>query len=268
MWGSAVVYTGAVLVVMGLGLAVRPSRRLRVPTRARAFMVIAVGLILAATGLVLPAYESRVDRVETRLDEFAPAWQFREVHTIRIAAPPVVVFDAIKRLRADEIFLFRTLTWIRRGGRQAPRSILNPGDDTPLVDVATSTGFVSLAVDEPRELVIGAMVVAPPGPRLRLTPDVYRKPQPPGTALATMNFLVSPDGSHGSIVSTETRVHASDARSRRLFAGYWRVIYPGSALIRRMWLRAIERRAVQSARRLVHGRPAWQGGARRRLPKP
>ena len=59
-----------------------------------------------------------------------------------------------------------------------------------------------------------------------------------------MNFLVSPDGPHASIVSTETRVHANDARSRRLFARYWRVIYPGSALIRRMWLRAIERRAT------------------------
>ena len=115
--------------------------------------------MVAAIGLALPAYESRVGRMETRLDEFAPAWQFREVHTIRIAAPPAVVFEAIKRLRADEIFLFRTLTWIRRGGRQAPRSILNPGDATPLLDVATSTGFVSLAVDEPRELVIGAMVV-------------------------------------------------------------------------------------------------------------
>ncbi|HYW41393.1 MAG TPA: hypothetical protein VE959_00970 [Bryobacteraceae bacterium] len=27
------------------------------------------------------------------------------------------------------------------------------------------------------------------------------------------------------------------------FAAYWRMIYPGSALIRRMWLRAIKRRA-------------------------
>ena len=32
--------------------------------------------------------------------------------------------------------------------------------------------------------------------------------------------------------------------ARRRFAAYWRVIYPGSAIIRRMWLRAIERRAM------------------------
>jgi hypothetical protein len=38
-------------------------------------------------------------------------------------------------------------------------------------------------------------------------------------------------------------VAASDARAERRFAAYWRVIYPGSAWIRRMWLRAIKARA-------------------------
>ena len=42
---------------------------------------------------------------------------------------------------------------------------------------------------------------------------------------------------------TETRVATSDERSERVFARYWRVIYPGSALIRRNWLRAIKARA-------------------------
>ena len=41
----------------------------------------------------------------------------------------------------------------------------------------------------------------------------------------------------------ETRVHATDAPTKRKFAAYWRTIYPGSALIRVMWLRAIRRRA-------------------------
>jgi hypothetical protein len=58
-----------------------------------------------------------------------------------------------------------------------------------------------------------------------------------------MNFVVTPDGPNGSIVTTETRVFASSASACRRFAVYWRVIYPGSAIIRRMWLRAIERRA-------------------------
>jgi hypothetical protein len=202
------------------------------------------GVLLAATGLFLPTPETRINEVETRLDEFAPAWQFREVHTIRIDAPPPRVFEAIKRVRADEIFLFRTLTWIRRGGRELPPGILNAGDRESLIDVATTSGFVRLADDAPRELVIGTVVMAPPGTRGTLTPDVFRRPLPPGFALATMNFLVTADGPEHSLVSTETRVFANSASARRSFAAYWRIIYPGSAIIRRMWLRAIERRAM------------------------
>ncbi len=88
MWGSAVVYSGAIVAVAGLVLAIKPIRRLRVTTRARGLIVAVAGVLLAAIGLVLPVSESRVGRIETRLDEFVPAWQFREIHTIRVAAPP------------------------------------------------------------------------------------------------------------------------------------------------------------------------------------
>jgi hypothetical protein len=205
--------------------------------------VAAAGIGAAVAGLALPAFESRTTAASTRLDEFAPAWQFREVHTIRIAAPPARVFEAIKQVRADEIFLFRALTWIRRGGRPLPPGILNAGSERPILDVATKGGFIYLADDAPREVVVGAIVAAPRGARGRLTPERFKQPFPPGFAVAAMNFRVTPDGAGGSIVSTETRVFASDASARRRFAAYWRVIYPGSALIRRMWLRAIERRA-------------------------
>jgi hypothetical protein len=58
-----------------------------------------------------------------------------------------------------------------------------------------------------------------------------------------MNFLIRPDESGGCLLTTETRVWATDASSKRRFAAYWRIIYPGSALIRQMWLRAIKKRA-------------------------
>jgi hypothetical protein len=46
-------------------------------------------------------------------------------------------------------------------------------------------------------------------------------------------------------LTTETRIYATDTSARKKFAAYWRVIYPGSALIRVMWLRAIRGRAEQ-----------------------
>jgi hypothetical protein len=243
MWGSASLYAGLMVVATGLRLTVKPLALLRMRTRRRALAIAAAGALLVAAALSAPAFDSHTASSSTRLDEFAPAWQFREVHTLRVNAPPVRIFDAIKQVRADEILLFRTLTWMRRGGRPAPADILNPGHE-PIVTVATKGGFVILAEDAPREMVLGAIVAAPRGPREWLTSAAFREPFPPGYALAVMNFLVTPDGPGSSILSTETRVFANSPEVRRRFAAYWRAIYPGSALIRRMWLRAIDKRAT------------------------
>jgi hypothetical protein len=62
-----------------------------------------------------------------------------------------------------------------------------------------------------------------------------------------MNFRVEPAGNGECRIVTETRVFATSPPASRAFAAYWRVIYPGSALMRRMWLRAIERRAETEA---------------------
>jgi hypothetical protein len=182
---------------------------------------------------------------ESRLDQFMPAWHFRERHTISIAAPPARVFAAIKEVRAKEIAFFNILVWIRRGGRSGPESILNPEASAPLLEVATRSGFIYLADDAPRELVVGTVVIAPPGIDCAATPQMFNTTLAPGYALAAMNFLVTPDGRNGSLLSTETRVVANSPSARRRFARYWRLIYPGSALIRRMWLRAVRKRATR-----------------------
>ena len=58
-----------------------------------------------------------------------------------------------------------------------------------------------------------------------------------------MNFRIQEvDAVHCSL-TTETRVYTVGPQVVRGFATYWRMIYPGSALIRRMWLRAIKLRA-------------------------
>ena len=107
------------------------------------------------------------------------------------------------------------------------------------------TGFLLLAEESDRELVIGAVVAAPPGWRLRdrPTPEAFPAFRQPNFALAAMNFRLEDAGGGETLLTTETRVFATDAAARRRFAPYWRTIYPGSALIRVMWLRAIVRRA-------------------------
>jgi hypothetical protein len=184
-------------------------------------------LIYGATAVVIaflwPALEQSPSGDGSHLDRLMPQFQFSERHTIHVDAPPERVYAAIRAVTAGDIRFFRTLTSIRRLGRPLPPGILHAPESEPILDVATRTSFRWLANDPPRELVVGT----------RVARDTE----------AAMNFMVAPDGRGGSNVSTETRVHAATDSAARAFRIYWRVILPGSDIIRRSWLQAIKRRA-------------------------
>ena len=240
-----VVDAGLALVFVGVLSLLKPLRFLRIPSRARGGLVLLAGLLAVAVGLAWPAGETRVAVPQSALDRFVPVYQFAEHHSTRVAASRERTYRAIQDVTAGEIALFRTLTWLRRFGRPGPENILHAPPDRPLLAVALRTGFLVLAEDPGQEIVIGTAVVTPPGWRRnhRLTPEGFRALHAPGFALAAMNFRLEDAGPGACQVTTDTRVYATDARSRRLFARYWRLIYPGSALIRRTWLRAIRLRA-------------------------
>lgn len=64
----------------------------------------------------------------------------------------------------------------------------------------------------------------------------------PGWVKVGLDFVLVTDGD-GTRVSTETRVKATDARTRARFGLYWLLIRAGSGLIRRDMLRAVAGRA-------------------------
>jgi hypothetical protein len=249
MLDSYLVYLGFALAVAGIVSLVRPMRFLYIRTRRLALAVVVIGALLSVANALIPYGENKAATTATKLDEWMPRWQVGEKHAIEIAAPPDKVFAAIHAVRADEIFLFRTLIAIRRCGMTGPESILNPPEEQPLLEVATRTSFILLTNDAPREIVVGTVIAAPREARTRgkLEPSLFLTNLRPGVALATMNFLVAPKGRTGSTVTTETRIYGNTPAVLRQFAVYWRIIHPGSDLIRRMWLRAIAQRAEREA---------------------
>ena len=71
------------------------------------------------------------------------------------------------------------------------------------------------------------------------------------TARAAWNFFVDPISPTRSVLRTETRILCSDAASRRRFGFYWKIIRPGSGIIRHAILAAVKdeaRRASQLPR--------------------
>lgn len=253
MFPVIIVYLGLAAMFVGGVSTIKPLKFLAIHSRIQALVVIAAGLAVAVIGGSLPSYETRVTPPRTELDQLIPVYQFSEFHSIRIAAPREKVYRSLKLVTAEEILFFRTLVWIRRLGRPGPESILNPPPNTPLLDIATRTGFLLLADVPNQEYVVGTLVVAPRGWRPRREPSAqafkeFLASGQPGFAPALMNFRLEdcgekPGSPPCTLLTTETRIHATDASTRRAFARYWRVIYPGSSLIRAMWLRAIKKRA-------------------------
>ena len=235
------------LVLVGLVSLVRPLRSLRIRTRRVAFALLAAGSLLFGAGLSLPVVPPRLPGPRMAIDEVVPVYQFAEHHEIRIAAPPDRVLAAARAVTAREIRLFRLLTWLRspRLPGAGDGSTLSPAVDQPLLEVALRTSFVMLREQADRELVFGTVVCCGLGAPPRTAEDFAALDG--SLARAVMNFYVEDAGGGVSRLVTQTRVAATDAAAERAFARYWRVIYPGSALIRRMWLRAIKARAESTA---------------------
>ena len=211
-------------IVLWLGLLCALAGLLMLIARRRAGRALLIyGATAVVVALLWPALLQSPSGDGSHLDRLMPGFQFSERHAIHVDAPPERVYRAMRAVTAGDIRFFRTLTTIRRLGRPLPPGILNAKPDEPILDLATRTSFRWLADDPPREVVVGT----------RVARDTE----------AAMNFLIVPDGRGGSNLSTETRVYAATDAAARKFRIYWRVILPGSDIIRRSWLRAIKRRA-------------------------
>jgi len=249
--GVVLVYAGLLTAAAGLVSIVRPPRRLGIPTRRRAALVIALGLGVGLVGALLPAPLRRSP--ENRLiDRFMPEYHFNEVHSVRIKAPPDRIFRALLAVTPDEVRWLRTLFWIRSlPALLLGRAPAGPGNSKPLLAPGRGAGSVRLGEVSDRELLIG---LAGPfwkpagGPRPRIDgPSEFLALDDPAYAKATMGFWLHDEGAGSWRLTTETRVFTPAPSTRRTFAAYWRLIYPGSALLRRTLLAAVKRRAEDAA---------------------
>ena len=179
------------------------------------------------------------------LDEFLPAYDHNEVHSTTASASPAAVMAAIRELRPTEVpvlvvlMAIRSIPGLLRRRRPAPRG--------RLLDGFAGAGFFLLR-EAPDELVWGVVgrFWQPTGSVHRIDPSEFAAFAEPGFAKAVFNFSLEPAGDRTRI-TTETRIATTDERARRSFARYWRVVHPGSALIRRDWLRAIRKRAERAS---------------------
>lgn len=187
------------------------------------------------------------------LDEIMPEYEFGEIHSIRLSTSPEAALAAFKEVTPGEMPLVGLLFTIRSlPERLTGRQGLPTKKTASLYEQMLDFGFVPLGEKPNRELVAGTI-----GQMFKLrgeTPTIrdareFLAFEEPGYAKAAMNFFVE-SADRDTLLTTETRVMTTDSASRRQFRCYWRVIYPGSAAIRRSWLWAAKRRAEHTSERV------------------
>ena len=167
------------------------------------------------------------------LDDFIPRWHLREVHRLRVDLDPGRVMTAAAEVTWAEARLARLLCLVV--GNRVPAG-------KPIID--TFGGLAGALDQTPDELVFGTIdaLGGDSPPRDRRTAEEFRGFTAPGHAKIAFNFRYA-----AGVLSTETRVALTDARSRRKFALYWLLIRAGSGLTRISMLHAIRRRATRAA---------------------
>ncbi|MFR9805159.1 hypothetical protein ACL02T_23160 [Pseudonocardia sp. RS010] len=191
------------------------------------------------------------------LDRFLPTYDISVVHTGVFRVPPQQCHEALLSLDAFDSPLIRLLIAARglpeRLIRRHPRA---ERDDTFLIRDMTGRGWLLLGETPGVETVLGS--VGRPwtlgGAEPQVTAETFADFADPGFAKIAISFRVTPYGSSASILVVETRALLTDARSRRRFLRYWRVVGPFSHLIRRRAFRMLDRRLNrrQGARRDLH----------------
>jgi hypothetical protein len=180
------------------------------------------------------------------LEEVLPRFDASEVHDAWVAAPPQVVFEAVKQVTVGEVRLLKPLERIRAlPGLLARRPVFRPNPSARVLDQFT-TGVVPLGERAGTEIAAGAIgrfwrLLGNETARVRTREDFLSFDEP-GYAKAAISFVVRPERG-GSRVVTETRVAGTSPDATRVLLRYWRAIRLGSGAIRRSWLAAVRRRA-------------------------
>ena len=181
----------------------------------------------------------------TALDRLIPRPALREIDCAELAVTAERAWRAVRELDLARSTLVQTLFGIRTlpDRLKANNPQLRMRLDA-LISTPNRPGFQILAEDPPHELAVGAIgkVWRP------VIPFVHVADAAAFAAFSEHDYIkvawalrIFPEGERASLVEFELRVAATDETAWKKFARYFRLIGPGSHLIRRVLLAQLQR---------------------------
>jgi len=241
-------WIGVILALVGIISLIKPLAFLFIFDRTIATSVLCAGLLVSLTSLYwpVPLYHSPTNQ---KIDILLRDYSFNEYHEVKINASVEEVKHALHTTSVADIpavlFLLK-IRGIANDNDQRDKVINNK----PCTD-SLSTPEFKFIVTDPNEfisvMILKASAKALP-PEIT-TAEQFMAFDEPGYVKVAINFRFVSLGNKQTLLTTETRNLPITSKDRLIFGRYWRIIYPGSAIIRRVWLDALAQKAEKAKQR-------------------
>jgi len=188
----------------------------------------------------------RVEAYDTLLNRFMPEYDIVERHRIRVEAPADRALAAARQVDMRASPLIRAI--IRLRALAMGDTVDDAGRPHGLIAETTSMGWRVLAETPGREVVVGA-AARPWLPNVTfepIPPEQFTAFREPDYVKIAWTLRVDPTLPGRTVVTTETRVMATDADARAKFRRYWRRVVPGVVAIRWVLLKLMKKDAEEN----------------------
>ena len=243
-------WIGVILAVVGAVSLIHPLTFLLILNRFIAALVMVGGVLISLASLLYPVKMKHSSTTNQKIDTLLPDFAFNEFHEVRVNASPERVKQLLQVTGVKDIAAARWLMKIRGIADEdvdlsdrASHNIV--GSDTIS---APDFNFFVVAPDEWITVMILKSVIITNNSNQPAPPEISRLEEftsfdTPGYVKVAVNFRFISTGNNETVLTTETRNKGITAHDNRVFGYYWKIIYPGSAIIRRVWLDTIKKKA-------------------------
>jgi hypothetical protein len=243
-------WIGAILFVTGLVSLIHPLNFFFMSNRTIALGVILCGLLISVSSLFCPVRLNQSATSDQQLDGLMHAYSFNEYHEVSIKASPEEVKEVFRVTGVNDIPIAHLLLKIR-GIADEDVDMSDRASNNKANSDTFSTPDFNFFMVEPNEY-ISVMILKPnmisSNKEMAALPEISTIDQfiafnEPGYMKVAINFRFISNDNKETLLTTQTRVAGTTKTDSYKFARYWRVIYPGSAIIRRVWLDTIKKKA-------------------------
>jgi len=243
-------WIGIIITVISVISLFYPLTFLFILNRTIAVCVILGGILISTISLLCPVKLKHSSTSNQQIDSLLTDFAFNEFHEVRINASIDRVKEVLQVTGVKDIPVAHLLMKLRGIADEnidmSDRASNNlVGSDT--VSTPDFNFFVVAADEWITVMILKSVIITNnskrPAPPEIATLEQFKLFNEPGYVKVAVNFRFIRVNNSVTILTTETRNNGITYKDNRIFGYYWRIIYPGSAIIRRVWLNTIRKKA-------------------------